>query len=1376
MDGLSSAASVIAVVQVTGSLVKLCASYIQDVKDARDEIFIVQRAIRSFQDTLQELQRLLRTNDGKALPTTSQLVSTIADCLSDLQSLKARLDPGKGRKLMRKMGLRALKWPLKRAEVEGVTQNLERYKSSFVLSLQVDQTSLIVSVAQNTDRISQTMNLGKLEWAMEAGFDSFSDRDEAQCLQGTRTELLQQIIVWAMSLSQNDIFWLKGMAGTGKSTISRTIAKTLKDTNHLGASFFFKRGEGDRGNAKKFFPTLARQLMFRIPEMRPGVYQALQDDPDIASKSLREQFDKLLLQPLLNLDTLGRPPQTIVIVIDALDECEYDQDVRNIIRLLPLPPKAKAVRLRIFLTSRSELLISLGFSEIADHEYRSLALHEIPEEVTEHDIHLFLQDRFAKIKHDRNISGDWPSDNVIQELVTMSVPLFISAATVCRYIETSKWEPKLRLAELIKDQTKYVSRMDKTYLPILMRLLDDQECNESEQQQLLQEFQDIVGVIVLLTVPLSINALSLFIGIGADRISNRLDSFRSVLSISSDRDQPVRILHLSFRDFLVQSRTMFLVDMPRKHEDIAKMCLKAMRSRLQRNICNLESSGTYKADIDPQYILRYLPLELQYSCRYWTHHLEQSQNTSFDFEDVLLFLQKHFLHWVEAMSLLGLMSEIVVMLDLLHKVISGDENSIMSDFLLDAKRFVLKNRQIVDEAPLQIYFAALVFAPQKAIIGTQFKSEFPRWINRSPRVNESWSAELQALEGHSNWVQSVAFAPDSRLLVSGSDDNTLRLWDTVTGRLQQTLEGHSHFVQSVGFSPDGRLLVSGSYDSTVRLWDTVTGRLQQTLEGHSHFVQSVAFSPNGRVLASGSDDNTIRLWDTVTGSLQRTLKGHSKSVRSVAFTPNGRLLVSGSDDMTVRLWDTSTGSLQQTIEGHSSSIRSVSLSPDGQLLVSGSDDRTVRLWDIATGSLQQTIEGHSDSVRSVGCSPDGRLLVSGSDDRTVRLWDMVTGRLQQTLEGHSHFVQSVTFSPDGRLLASGSRDQTVRLWDPAAGALQQSIEGHSGPVSSVAFSPNGRLLASGSDDKTVRLWDPAAGTLQQTIEGHSGPVTSVAFSPSGRLLASGSDDKTVRLWDIAAGSLQRTLEGHSDSVRLVAFSPDGQLLASGSNDKTVRLWDIAAGSLQRTLEGHSDSVRLLAFSPDSQLLASGSWDRTVRLWDIATGDIRHIIKGHSDQIWSVAFSPNSRLLASGSWDKTVRLWDIATGDLQQTLEGHLDWVLSVAFSPDGRLLVSGSNDRTVRFWDTATGALHEILADAAECTARTVTHIHSTMTQSGVQAPSKRAVPQRRITPSMSAVLLAHLQDRPHLYLDEMTTSLKPNFNVSVSLRTIGREHEDKAW
>lgn len=454
------------------------------------------------------------------------------------------------------------------------------YSSDFPahVGLQIPST-LAIGIAQATDLINYNIDLDKLPIARGAEFDSYLNQHEDECLPGTRSELLHKVASWAESPQGECIFWLNGMAGTGKSTISPTLAKSFKSAKLLGASFFFKHGEGDRGNALKLFPTITRQLVKNIPQLGYGVRKAIHEDSDITAKSLKEQFDKLLLQPLLELKEPNHPIPTAVIVVDALDECEA-MDIKIILQSLLQLQESNAVRLRIFLTSRPELPILDGFSDIAPYHYQDLALHKIPAAVTEHDITLFLKDRFAKIRDKRDLPLDWPGDENTQALIALSVPLFISAATVCRFIEDPKWQPTVRLVEVLEGQAKYTTKMDKTYLPILMRLLEDQDDEESEE--LLRQFQDIVGVLILLATPLSINALSQILGIRTEAISHRLDFFQSVLSIPDNRDLPVKILHSSFRDFLVNTKTKFHVDKQQTHSNITSYCLTTMHGRLKK--------------------------------------------------------------------------------------------------------------------------------------------------------------------------------------------------------------------------------------------------------------------------------------------------------------------------------------------------------------------------------------------------------------------------------------------------------------------------------------------------------------------------------------------------------------------------------------------------------------------------------------------------------------------------------------------------------------------------------------------------------------------------------------------------------------------------
>jgi WD40 repeat protein/serine/threonine protein kinase len=545
-------------------------------------------------------------------------------------------------------------------------------------------------------------------------------------------------------------------------------------------------------------------------------------------------------------------------------------------------------------------------------------------------------------------------------------------------------------------------------------------------------------------------------------------------------------------------------------------------------------------------------------------------------------------------------------------------------------------------------------------------------------------AQVAVITGHADRLRSVAFSPDGRRVLTGSFDNTARVWDAETGQPIVLLSGHTDRVISAAFSPDGQRIVTGSYDKTARIWDAATGREVTRLSGHTDRVRSVAFSPDGRFIATASYDKTARTWNAATGAAIGVLSGHTEVVTSVAYSPDVRRLVTASYDKTARIWDVATGRSIILLSGHTDRMTSAAFSPDGQRILTASGDKTARIWDAATGAEIKRMIGHTQLVASAAFSPDGQRVVTAAYDETARLWDAVTSQQITVLRGHTDAVESAAFSPDGRRVITGSSDNTARIWDTADREITR-LSGHTDALPSAVFSPDGRRILTSSFDRTARIWDVATGRQMLLLSGHSDRVTWAAFSPDGQRVATASLDKTARIWDAATGQQIMVLRGHADLVFSAELSPDNRRVVTASLDRTARVWDAATGRELMQMTGHAAPVEFAAFSPDGRRIVTASNDKTARIWDAESGQQIMVLNGHSDYVEKAAFSPDGRRIVTASDDKTARIWDASTGREIMLLSGHTDQVASAAFSLDGRRIVTASSDKTARIWDAATG-------------------------------------------------------------------------------------------
>jgi len=550
--------------------------------------------------------------------------------------------------------------------------------------------------------------------------------------------------------------------------------------------------------------------------------------------------------------------------------------------------------------------------------------------------------------------------------------------------------------------------------------------------------------------------------------------------------------------------------------------------------------------------------------------------------------------------------------------------------------------------------------------------------------NECQGDQLATLGSHDGGVTCAAFSPDGKILATGSEDQTVKIWDVEGRTLVKTLNAATCTVWSVAFVPNGRYLVTSGSGGT-SLWSVDSWKAERSFPGLTVSVcttapllavSEVAFSEWWKPAGP------VSVWNYLTGEKVRQLP---KPGRVIAFAPDGHTLAVTDSPHGIDFWDVRSGELQQTLTT-SNRNRLLVFSPDSKrLAVTGTAPTLYDLpWN--PGSSGRKLEMHTPrDTWCVNFSPDSRTLATVSSDQTLRLTDADTLQVKETLRGHEHEVWCVAFSPDGKLLATGGKDQKVMLWSGASHQTGRNLPNQR--EFRPFFSPDGTRvvtisLSSPSSSPSSMLWNLKDGSVINTVGRQA-----LGFSPDGtNLVRWGVDGRSLEMFSAESTNVTRlALEGFDNKSKGLehgGFSPDWKMLFATDELGRVLVWDVATGKVIHRLQGPQPPISAGVISP--RHLALGAQQESVlRLYELATGRESQL-KGHKGRVRGLAFSPDGTMLASGGVDGTIRLWNTTNGEALTTLPGHMEETSDVAFSPDGRTLASVNMRLAVKLWHIAT--------------------------------------------------------------------------------------------
>ena len=736
----------------------------------------------------------------------------------------------------------------------------------------------------------------------------------------TRVRILNETAAWIKDHDSLQICWVTGMAGTGKTSIAKTVCEQASaDTEIiLGGSFFCSRSTGvtAQRDIRCVIPTLAQLLAFDSVDFRLALAETIRDG--IQHKEVAAQVDYLLRKPLSAIKDTGAP---ILFVIDALDECGGETTdgmlddakchavVTNMLEaLVGLTQTDPKLPVKFLVTSRPEAQIR-DTSISNDKLSQILRLHTVDATEVNADIKRYITETLStKLAGKPKLLASI-TDSDIEELVYLCDGLFIVAATAIAHTfgvgaaaAVAKFKGLLNSSRTGLNE-RVAGPLDRMYEIIL----NDAAREDGPEVTEMLALQRLLASLLSARMPLSITALADLLDMEPYDVSASLSRLHAVVHVPEDDDIPgLRTVHASFGDYLYRRAPSHIrIQQSHGHDTLATACFRVMGKNLRFNISTSHSSY----DCNPSRRPDSITLSLEYACMQWVYHVAALVDTGNLNASINKIFRPRLLYWLEVMSLLREVWRAAKMLFIAAGTMNNPADSDLSRFLRDANSFVASSYEAIERSTPHIYISALPFADKNSLVYQEFALRCTGLITVNTfGIGQHGGRTVMTLTGHDGAVNSVSYSSNGRLLASGSEDGSVRIWNTRIGQeTQSPLLSDTGSVLTVDFAPNSQLVASGTQSGVVCVWNAAPGQTShRRLNGHSGPVNCVKFSPDGFHLASASDDKTLRLWSPETGEQLAVLSGHTKGVTRVAFFPNGKILASSSYDGTIRLWSSNT--------------------------------------------------------------------------------------------------------------------------------------------------------------------------------------------------------------------------------------------------------------------------------------------------------------------------------------------------------------------------------------------------------------------------------------------------------------------------------------